>query len=216
MRNAGDFLDIKHIESGIAQRLPENQAGVGADGFAKGIHFAWIHKRGVDAKARQRVFEQIVRAAVKRAGGDDMRPGTHQCGNRQMHRRLAAGSGYRTNAPFERGDAFFENGVGRVGNARIDVARALHVKQRCRLFGVLEDIRGGEVNRLRAGAELRVRLLAGVQTQGVELVGLGYGHDHEPNKKPRVRQPAIRTRPCHRARPRSSRKGSRSGRSGPE
>jgi hypothetical protein len=54
--------------------------------------------------------------------------------------------------------------------------RALHVEQRRRVLGIGKNERGGEVDRLRARAELRVGLLPGVQAQRVELVGLWSRH----------------------------------------
>ncbi len=94
-----------------------------------------------------------------------------------MHRGLAAGSGDCTDAAFERRDPLLEHRVGRIGDARVDVACPLHVEQRSRLIGVLEDVRRREVHRLRSCAKLRIGLLPRMQAQRVELVRLRSRHD---------------------------------------
>ena len=50
-------------------------------------------------------------------------------------------------ASFERGDALFQHRVGRVADAGIDVAERLQVEQRGGVVGVVEDERGGLINR---------------------------------------------------------------------
>ena len=71
-------------------------------------------------------------------------------------------------APFERRDALFEGGGGRVHDAAVDVSESLQRKELGRVIGVLEDIRGGLVERHRAGAGGRIGSLPGVHGQGVE------------------------------------------------
>jgi hypothetical protein len=78
-------------------------------------------------------------------------------------------SGDRADAALERGDALFEHGIGRIGDARIDVAGALHVEQRGGLVGILEDEAGGQVDRRGAGAELFVGHLARMQARVSKL-----------------------------------------------
>jgi len=73
---------------------------------------------------------------------------------------------------FECADALFEHGIGRVGNARIDMTGALHIEQGRGLVAVLEDEGGGQIDRRGASAILRIGDLAGMQAQGVETVTL--------------------------------------------
>ena len=68
-------------------------------------------------------------------------------------------------AAFQRRDPLLEHGVGRVGDARVDVPAALHVEQRRGVVGVLEHVGRGEIDRLRARAVLRIGLLARVQAE---------------------------------------------------
>ena len=71
-------------------------------------------------------------------------------------------------AALERRDAFLQHRIGRVGDARIHVAGAFHVEQRRGVIGIAEDEGGGEVDRRRARAGVRVGRLSGVQAERVE------------------------------------------------
>ena len=75
MRDRRDRGDVEHVEAGIAQGLGKQGFGVGPDRRAPGIQVARFDEGGFDAEARQGVVQQVVRAAVERAGGDDMRAG---------------------------------------------------------------------------------------------------------------------------------------------
>ena len=83
--------------------------------------------------------------------------------------------------PFERSDALFQHGVGRIGDARVHVPGALHVEQRRGVVGVAEHERGRLVDRRRARARGGVGLLAGVQAQRVEAQVAGRGHGLSPD-----------------------------------
>jgi hypothetical protein len=107
-----------------------NRSASGPDRRAPRVEVARVDERRRDAEARQRVVEQVVRAAVERARRDDVRARAHQRDDREVQRRLAARRRDRADAALERRDALLEHRVGRVGDARVDVARALHVEQR--------------------------------------------------------------------------------------
>ena len=61
-------------------------------------------------------------------------------------------------------------------------AGALQVEERGRLLGVVEDVGGGLVDRHRARAGRRIRLLAGVQAQRVALEGQWVSHRLSPGR----------------------------------
>ena len=65
-------------------------------------------------------------------------------------------------AAFERGDALLQHRVGRIADARIDVAEGLQPEQRGGVVDVVEHEGGGLVDRRRARAGRRVGLRAGV------------------------------------------------------
>jgi len=118
---------------------------------------------GRDAETLQRVRQQVVRAAIERARGDDVAAGIHQRRDGEMQRRLAGGGGNGADAALERRHALFEDRYGRIGDARIDVSRALHVEERRGVLGIAKDVGSGLVDRHRAAAGRRIGRLAGVQ-----------------------------------------------------
>ena len=182
VRDFGDAWNVEDVKPRVAERFAEDKPRIRADRLAESIHVARIYEGGVDAEARQGVAQQIVRSAIQRAGCDDVRTRIHQRGDGKMQRGLPAGGGNRADPAFQRGDAFFQRRVGRIGDACIDVSRALHVEQRGGVIRIREHVGRGEVNRLRARTELRVRPLPRVQAQRVELESLGSRHFYLESK----------------------------------
>ena len=142
---------------------------------------ARIDQRRGDAEARQGVHEHVVRAAVDARGRDDVPARTHQRGDDEMQRRLAAGGGDRADAALQRRDALLQHRHRRVGDARIDVPGALQVEQGGGVLGVVEHVGRGLVDRHRPRARGRVGPLAGVQGERVEAWSLAvwsWGSSH--------------------------------------
>ena len=129
MRNRCNGRDVEHIQPRVAERLAKQQARVRTDGRAPAVDVAGLDEGRLDAEAAQRVMQQVVRATIQRRRGDDMRARAHQRDDGQVQRRLARGRGDGTDTVLKRRHAFFEHGDGRVGNARVNVTRALHVEQ---------------------------------------------------------------------------------------
>ena len=103
-------------------------------------------------------------------------PAPMQRRDREMQRRLPARRRDRADAAFERGDALLQHRAGRVGDARIDVSRALHVEQRRGVVGVRQHERRRLVDRRRPRAGRGIGRSAGVQRQRVELMRPGLRH----------------------------------------
>ena len=97
-----------------------------------------------------------------------MRAGAGKRADREVQRGLAACGGDAADPAFERRDALFEHRIGRVRDAAVDMARALHVEQRRGVLAVLEHERGRQVNRHRARAGRGVGRGTRVQRQRVE------------------------------------------------
>ena len=168
VRDAGHCLNVEHVEPRIADRLAEKKPGVGARGGAPAVDVARPYKAGLDAEAPQGVVQQVVRATVQRARGDDVATGARQRGNRQVQRSLPAGGADGADAALERRDALLEHRVGRVADARVDMACPLQVEQSGRLVAGFEYEGGAEVDRYCACAGGRVGCGACVQRQGIE------------------------------------------------
>ncbi len=161
---------------GLPSVSPNSSRVSGRIGSAPGVEVTRIHERRRDAEPGQRVVEQVVRSAVERARGDDVTPRAHERGDCQVQRRLAACGRDRTDATFECGDPFLENGTGGIGDARVNVSRALHVEQRGGMVAVREHERRRLIDRRRARAGRGIRLGAGVQRQRVETMRFRLGH----------------------------------------
>ena len=91
-----------------------------------------------------------------------MRAGIHQVRHGEMQCRLAACRAHRADAALERRDALFQHSYRGVGDARIDMSGALQIKQRRRMLGVFEDVRGSLIDRHGARAGHRIGPLSGV------------------------------------------------------
>ncbi len=176
MRDLRDLGNIQHFETGIADGLADHQAGIGADRGAEFVQRARLDEGGGDAEARQRVREQIDAAAIERGRSDDVVAGVEQGRDRQMQRGHAARRADGADATFQRGKPLFEHRRGRVRNPGIDVSCAFEIEQRRGVVGVLKDVGGGLIDRDRTRAGDGIRMLAGMQAQGLERGRLGCGH----------------------------------------
>ena len=112
-----------------------------ASGFCESTNFT------VAAQLGQRVMEELVGAAVEVVGRYDLVAHLRDVQQGQRGRRLPGRHGQRAGAAFDRGDALLEHVGGRVHDARVDVPELLEGKQVGRVVGVLEDERGGLVDR---------------------------------------------------------------------
>jgi hypothetical protein len=160
---------------------PNSSLVFGPDGGLPAVQVVRLDEGGVDAEAAHRVVQQVLRAAVQRGAGDDVRAGAHQRRHAQVQRGLAAGGGDGADAAFQRRHPLLQHRVGRVADAAIDVAGALQVEQGGGVVARLEDERRGEVDRHGARAGRRVGGGAGVQRKGVES-GVGIAWHVSPRR----------------------------------
>ena len=92
-------------------------------------------------------MQQVLGAAIQRGRSHDVGARTHQRGNGQVQRRLAAGRGNGANAAFKRRHPLLQHRVGRVADAGVNMPGALQVEQAGGVVAGLEHERGGKVNR---------------------------------------------------------------------
>jgi len=130
MGNCRDCGNVEHVKPRVAHGFAKKEFGVGPHRSAPAVDVAGLDEGGVDAKAAQRVVQQVLAAAIERGAGHDVAAGAHQRGNAQVQRGLAAGHGNGANTAFERADALLQHRVGRVADAAVDMAGALQVEQR--------------------------------------------------------------------------------------
>ena len=136
-----------------------------------GAEIGAVDQRRGDAEARQPFLDHPAAGAEQRLGGDHVVAGAHQPHQRGGHRRHAGRGRARGLGAFERGHALLEHVHGRVGVARIDVARLLAGEARLAFLGARIDIALREEQRLGGLAELRAQR-AGMHQAGFRAVGL--------------------------------------------
>ena len=147
MGNGRHLGGVQHIQARVANRFAKKQLGIGPHRRAPAVQIARFDERGVDPEAAHRVVQQVLRAAIERGGCHDMAARAHQRGNAQVQGGLAAGHADGTDTAFQRRDALLEHCIGRVADARIDMARPLQIEERGRMVARLKHKGCGEVNR---------------------------------------------------------------------
>ena len=163
--NFGPLLDIHHVAGRVADRFAEQGAGLVVDGVLDCLEIIVAHHLALDALVRQRVGKQVVGAAIKLTGTDnviadlaDGLQGIGDGGHARSHRQGA-------NAAFQRSHSLFQHIVGRVHDAGVNVALNFQIKQIGTVLGVIKGVGRGLVNRSGGGLGGRVALEAGVQRE---------------------------------------------------
>ena len=166
-----DALEVEHVTLRVPDRLAEERLGVRLDGGPPRVEVVGVvDERDLDAELRERVVQEVVRAAVQRRRRDDVASGLGEVQQRQRLRRLPARSGERADAALQRGDAIFERRLRRVHDAGVDVAELAQPEQICRVVGVAEHVARRLVDRHRPGAGGRVGRGARVDLPGLETL----------------------------------------------
>jgi hypothetical protein len=152
----------------------------GADRGGEGARVVRRHERRLDPQPAQRDVEQGVGPAVQRRARDHVVARLGERGEQQRLRRLAAAGRDRADPALEAGDALLERRDGRVGQPAVDVAVLLQGEEIGGVLRVLEDERGGLVDRDGSRASGRIGAGAGVDGPGPQAPAavLGRGaHD---------------------------------------
>ena len=173
VRNLGQRGDVGDVAQRVADGLGKDGLGTVVDQRLERCRVARVGKARGDARQRQRVREQVVGAAVQRAGRDDVVARFRNRLDRICDGRLARRQRQRADAAFERSDALLQHIVGRVHDARVDVARHLQVEQIGAVLRVVKRKRNSLVDRHGHRAGRRVRAVAAVDGHGVEFPGRG-------------------------------------------
>ncbi len=168
VRHVGDRADVQRVELGVGDRLRVQQLGARRDGPAEGLGVVAVHEGDVDAELLEGVAEQRDGAAVERPGRDHVVAGAGQVEDGRADGRLAGGEGDAGHSVFQRGHPLLEHRRGRVGDARVDVARLLQREQAGGVLAVAEHEGGGLVDGHGPRAGGGVGLLAGMQGHRLE------------------------------------------------
>ena len=171
-----DRRDVGDDAAGIGDQLDEDRFGLGRDRALEAADVVRVGPDHVPAEILERVVELVDRAAIELLGGDEFFARPHQAVHHDHLRGVSGGDRKPGGAAFERGDALFQDRVGRIADARIDVAERLQAEQRSGVIDVLEHERGGLVDRCRARAGGGIRLGAGMDGERIEAwAAVGHG-----------------------------------------
>ena len=177
VRGVGHRADVEHVDLRVADGLGEEQLRVRAHRAAPLLDVVLVlDERRLDAELRERVLEEVVGAAVDRRRRDDVVARLRDVQHGERRRRLARREQQCSGAALERRDALFDDGLGRVLDARVDVAELGEREQVLRVLGVVEHVRRGLVDRGGPGVRHRVGRGAGVHLLGLEAPVGGVAH----------------------------------------
>ena len=171
MGDLRDGVDVGDVGIRVAERFDEDEPGGVSDGGFDFCEVPGIHERRVDAERRQRVLEQVGRAAVDGLLRDHVVAAVGESLDDVGDRRRAGCHGKPGHASFERRDAVFEDALGGIGQASVDVAGIAQPEAVGGVLRAAEDVRRGLVDGHRAGVGCGISLfLSDMQGLGLESV----------------------------------------------
>ena len=162
MRHIGDGCQVGDIASGIADRFAEDGARIGVDVLGQALGAVIFGKAHINAQLGQHVAEERPGAAIKLGHGDDIVARLSQIDDGIMDGSLPARQRQRRHAAFHGCDALLQHGIGRVHDARIDIARHRQIKEVCAVLRIVKFISDCLINRHRHGMGGRLALIASV------------------------------------------------------
>ena len=171
-RNLGDREDVQ-LRIGQGLRIVGPGPFVGRAAERLGI--LGIDEAHLDAHGLEGVGEEIPGAAVEVGRADDVVAGLGDVLDRDRGRGLAGAHRQGGGAAFHGRDALLEHIAGRVHDPGVDIAELFQGEEVDGVFGAVELIGGGLVDRHGDRAGGRVGAVAGMQGDGFRIGGI----DHE-------------------------------------
>jgi len=172
MGHLGNCRDIGHVQRGIADGFHEAQLGPRRHGTSKVLRIARIHKDRPDAQLRQDVVELSVGAPVQVVGGYEFVARLAEINDRVKDRACPGRQRQCCGPALQRGHPFLQDGLGGIHDSGVDVAQLLKTEQIGGVGRAPEHVRTGAVHRYGAGQGYRVRFLAGMQCQRLNMSAL--------------------------------------------
>ena len=161
----GDGAKIRNVVLGIPDRFQVHQAGVPVHQFVDLLGMIGIEEPHLDAQFLEGLGEERPCASVQAGGGNEVLPGVRDGEDGGHNGRLARGERQPANTAIERREPLLQHVVGRVHQARVDVAELSQPEKiRCRI-GIFENVAGCSVNRDRPCRRSGVGLLSGMQSE---------------------------------------------------
>ena len=159
-------LDVGDAAGGVGDRFDEDRLGARRHRALETADIVGIGPRHVPAKALERMRELVDRAAIEFSRGDELVARHQQLLQHHDLRRVSRGNRQRRGAAFQRRNALFQHGGGRVADAGIDVAERLQPEQRGGMVGIVEHEGRGLIDRRHPRAGGGIGLRAGMHGKG--------------------------------------------------
>ena len=170
----GDFrdgVDVRDIAVRVAEGFEINRPRVVLDGAFHLGKIMGVHEGRLDAVLRQRMRQQVIGSAVNGLLCDDMSPVRSQRLNGVSDGRRTGSEGKRGASAFQRRDSLFQNVLGGIRQATVNVACIRQSKAVSRMLAVPKHIGSGLINRDGARVGRRIRLLLShVKLQSLKFV----------------------------------------------
>ena len=167
VRNLCDSLDIRNIGIRVAESLDVNRLSIVLDSAFQFFQIVCINEGGLNAELRQSMCQQVVAAAVDGLLCYDVVASLSKCLN-GVGNRCGAGSGSQSgNTALECCNALLEHILRGVSQTAVNIACIRQTETVSCVLAVVENIRGGLVDRNCTGIGNRVSgFLTDVQLLG--------------------------------------------------
>ena len=168
--NGRHFLKGENRNIRVAQGLAIDNFGIGLDGLFKFFRLGRVYKGRANAHAREGMRELIKRAAIQPAAGHNMVTLATQRHDGHHLRGVAAAGRQPPHPALKGGDPLLQHIIGRVHDARVDIAGFAQREQIGRVLGILKLITRSVVNRNGSAARRWVGDLSCVQLTRIKAV----------------------------------------------
>lgn len=128
--NVGEALEVQDLAGGVCHRLAKEALGVRAEGLLDFlVASVLVHERAFDAELLHGNAEEVARTAVDGAGADEVVARLADVEHGEEVRRLTGTREHRSDTAFHGRNLGCHGVVGRVLQARVEVAAGLQVEQ---------------------------------------------------------------------------------------
>ena len=174
MGDIGHRPDVGHVQGRVAERLTVEQTGTVIDGPGEVFRVGGIDQMHFDPQLRQDRVELGVGAAVEVVGGHYLVALTADIDDRVEDGRGARGQRQGGGTAFQRSDALFQHRLGGVTEAGVDIAELSQCKEIGGMFGALEEIGAGSVDRHGPGKTVLIDCVSGMQGKGLKFHSISF------------------------------------------
>ena len=174
VRDLRDRGEVERVELGVAHGFRVDRLRLLRERLPEALRVLRVDELHLDPQFREGVVEQVVRPAVEGGRRDDLVPRAGDVQQSERLRRLAGGHRERPAPPFQLRDPLLEDVGRRVHDPGIDVPELLQPEEPRRMRGIVEDVRGGLVDRHRPGVRRRIGFLPPVKGNRFRLERRGH------------------------------------------